>query len=107
MSSQRRVSRTVAYAASVALALLLALPLAVGQTSPSSSTTVYATVVVARTGERSPELVAENSTLEITSYGANQMFNMVGVESRLFARLTRQGSLLPQQIHNPDGQHWV
>ncbi len=69
--------RTPASAASVVLALLHALPLAVGQTSPPSSTTVYATVVVARTGERNPELMAQNSSLEITSYGANQMFNMV------------------------------
>jgi hypothetical protein len=86
MSSQRRVGRTAASAASVAFALLLALPLAVGQTSPAASTTVYATVVIARTGERSPELMAENSTLEITSLGANQMFNMVGAISPLARR---------------------
>jgi hypothetical protein len=107
MSPQCRVARTVASAATVALALLLALPLAVGQVSPPSSTTVYATVVVARTGERSPELLAVNSTLEITSYGANQMFNMVGGQSPLVARLTGQGGLLPQQIYHPDGQHWL
>jgi hypothetical protein len=94
MSSPRRVAHTTATAISVGLALLLALPLAVGQASPPSSTTVYATVVVARTGERNPELMAVNTTLEITSYGANQMFNLVGaavpqISPLLFARLTR------------------
>ena len=69
------MSRTVA---SVALAALLAgLPLVAAQTSPPMSTTVYAAVVVARTGERYPMLESLNTSLEITSYGANQMYNMV------------------------------
>jgi hypothetical protein len=95
MAPPRRVARTPAPAVSVALSLLIALPLALGQASPPAVTTVYATVVVARTGERNPELMAQNTTLEITSYGANQMFNMVGRPWLLFASLTQKGVLLP------------
>jgi serine acetyltransferase len=91
MSSLRHVAQSAATAISLGLVLLHALPLVVGQSSSAgASSTVYATVVVARTGERTPELMAINNTLEITSYGANQMFNMVGATITTSARLHPQ-----------------
>ena len=42
-----------------------------------SAQKVYSSFIYARTGERTPSLLAVNSSLRLTSYGAHQMYDMV------------------------------
>jgi hypothetical protein len=54
--------------------LLLALPLG----ALADNITVFSTVIFSRVGERTPVLNLANETVHLTSYGASQMYEMVG-----------------------------
>jgi hypothetical protein len=48
------------------------------QTNSTTGTyTVYSTFIFARTGERTPTLLDNENTVQLTAYGANQMYSMV------------------------------
>jgi len=51
---------------------------ALAQSAVTSGYHVYATFIYARTGERTPSMMAPQIPMHLTSSGANQMYDLLG-----------------------------
>jgi hypothetical protein len=65
---------TAAAAATLSLLVLLA-----GPVNAQDNITIYSTVIFSRMGERTPLLTLPDETVHLTSYGAQQMYQMVSL----------------------------
>jgi hypothetical protein len=73
-------------------------------TSPTGTYTVYSTFIFARTGERTPTLQQGGETIQLTAYGANQMYSMVRPHTESYERSRSivnigKGIVLSRSIH--------